>query len=122
LELARSIACNGIGVPVQDDDALDARIDEGIGARGGAPIVTARFERYVNIRAACRVTGFFESGAFGVVFATADVRSFSDDLAVFDNYRTDGRIGMRFTLVAPRKNERPLEKLCIVTARCRPPQ
>lgn len=84
--------------------------------------MTAGLERDVNIRAACGITGFLERGAFRVVFATADVRSFGDDLAVFDNDGADSRVGMRFAPVTPRQNKSAFQILCVITARCRPPR
>ena len=74
----------GIGIDSGGDDAVNAGIDEGVGAGAGAAMVATRLEGDVGSGAAGLGACLEEGDDFGVVEVVVEVGAFADDGVVAD--------------------------------------
>jgi len=77
------------------DDAFDAGSNDGFGAGACAAGGAARFEGYVECRAARLCAGFSQCDDFGVVTVVVIVETLANDTPALYQYRADDRVGMR---------------------------
>ena len=87
----------GVGVAGAEDDAGEAGLDQGVGARGGSAVGAAGFEGDVDGGAPEEFgesgAGVFDGFDFGVGSACEAMVSGTDELAVFDDDGADRGVG-----------------------------
>src|SRR5690606_38240704 len=88
------------------DDAVDAGGEQGFGARWGAAVVVAWFQRDVDGGTARAIARGGQGGHLGVRSTGAGVPAFADDLAVLDHHATDERVGRDAAAATLRQRQR----------------
>ena len=94
-----------IGVGIGDDDALQAGLDDGLGAGAGLAVMRARLERHVHGGAARAGPGLSDGLGLGMRPAAGLRAAHGDDLAAVwaHDHRADGWVGRRRTQATARK-------------------
>src|SRR5262249_47452264 len=82
-----------VGIRHSSNDSGDSPSNQSIGAWRRSTLMTTRFEIDVNGRSSRSISRFFKSDDFGMLEVFINMVAPTDDLAVFDNYGADQRIG-----------------------------